>query len=262
MTSVELAGRVALVTGASGGIGRVTALTLARAGADVGLLGRDEAGMARVADEVVALGRRAAVARMDLRDADSVAPAVRELEAGLGPVDLLVCNSGLSGPATPVWDYPVEEFEAVLDVNVRGAFLCCRAVLPGMVERGAGAVVVVGSVAGKRPTAGRSAYCAAKAGLVGLVRTMALEAGPHGIRVNMVVPGGVAGERLDETIREVVEATGADPEEVRASYSQGAPLRRLVQPEDVAEAVAYLLSDRAANITGEDLNVTAGLVMH
>ena len=250
------------MTGASGGIGRVIALTLAGAGADIGLLGRDVAAMRDVAREIEDLGSRAAVAPMDLLAPDSVDAAVRRLEEQLGPAQLLVCNSGVAGPATPLWEYPIDAFESVLDVNLRGTFLCCRAVLPGMVARRAGSVVVIGSVAGKRPTHGRSAYCAAKAGLIGLVRTMALEAGPHGVRVNMVVPGGVAGRRLSETVDEVVAATGADPDEVLASYSDGAPLRRLVQPEDIAETVSFLLSDRAANITGEDVNVTAGLVMH
>ncbi|GLX11122.1 SDR family NAD(P)-dependent oxidoreductase [Microbispora sp. NBRC 16548] len=262
MGRMMLAGRTALVTGAGGGIGREITLALARAGADVILAGRSIDAMAAVADEVRAIGQKSEVVSMDVTAPDSVNAAVESALRHVGAIDILVCNSGISGPAAPVWEYPVDAWRHVQDVNLTGVFLTCRALLPHMVERGSGTVVVIGSIAGKRPSPNRSGYSSSKAGLVALVRTIALDGGPYGIRANLVSPGGVAGANLDNIIQQNVDATGADAETVRASYRDAAPLRRLVEPGDVADAVVYLASDAATNVTGADLNVTAGLVMH
>lgn len=257
-----LDGSVAAVTGAGTGIGRVIALRLAAEGADVVLLGRSTGPMEDVAEEVRAAGRRAQVVPLDLRDPASVQDAAAAVTAGLGEVDVLVNNSGVGGPSAPLWEVDPAEWEDTFRVNVTGTFLVCRAFLPGMVERGRGSVVVIGSMTGKRPLVNRTPYAASKTALIGLVRTLASEVGPHGIRVNLVSPGPVEGERIRWVIERQAQARGISVEEARAEFTSGSPLGRLVPPGDVADAVAWLASPRAASVTGEDLNVSAGLVVY
>jgi NAD(P)-dependent dehydrogenase (short-subunit alcohol dehydrogenase family) len=134
--------------------------------------------------------------------------------------------------------------------------------LPAMLERGHGSVVVVGSATGKRPLPGRTPYAASKLALVGLVRTLAWEVGEEGIRVNLVSPGPVAGERLDQVVEALGGARGIAPAEARGEMTAGAALRRITSADDVAEAVLFLAGDGAAGITGEDLDVSSGWVMH
>lgn len=261
-TGGSLGGSVAAVTGAGTGIGRAITLRLAAEGADVVLTGRSTGPMAEVADRVRAAGRRALVVPMDLRDADSVEAAARAAETEFGRVDVLVNNSGIGGPSAPLLEMPLAEWEDTLRVNVTGTMLACRAFLPGMVARGSGSVVVIGSATGKRPLVNRTPYAASKAALVGLVRTLAWELGSSGVRVNLVSPGGVEGPRIDWVIEQQAASRGITVEQARAEFAGGAALQRLVDPEDVAHAVAFLASARAAGVTGEDLNVSAGLVMY
>lgn len=222
----SLAGRSILVTGAGGGLGRAIAHALSAAGARVAALDR---------------------AALDVTSHESVATAVAAAESTHGSLDGLVCNAGVAGPTAPVWEVPAEEWEETLRVNLTGVFRCCAAALPGMVERRSGSVVVIGSMTGKRPLAGRTPYAASKLGLVGLVRTAALDCAPHGVRVNLVSPGPVAGPRLDRVL------AGRSAREVFGD------LRSVTQSE-VIGAVAFLLSDAASGVTGEDLNVSAGAV--
>lgn len=257
-----LRGRVALVTGAGRGIGRATALRCAAEGAAVALAGRSVDELEEVAGLVTAAGGRALVVLMDVQREDSVVAGVARITAALGDVDVLVCNSGVAGPTAPLWEVTPEEWDATHAVNVRGVFLSCRAVLPSMVRRGTGAVVVIGSMSGKRPMAHRTPYTSSKTALIGLVRTLALDAGPHGIRVNLVSPGPVTGPRLDRVLDAASRASGRSPEEQRAEYASQSPLSRLVDPEDVAAAVVFLAGDAARSTTGEDVNVSAGITMH
>jgi len=257
-----LTGRVALVTGAGRGIGRAVALRCAAEGAAVALTGRSLPELEDVAALVEGAGGRAHVSHMDVQDAGSVSSAVRAVGSDLGEVDVLVANSGVAGPTAPLWEVTPQEWDATHAVNVRGVFLCCRAVLPAMLGRGAGAVVVIGSISGKRPLANRTPYTSSKTALIGLVRSLAAEAGPHGVRVNLVSPGPVTGPRLDLVLDAAARATGRTPEEELAGYAQQAPLRRLASPDDVAAAVVFLAGDGASSVTGEDLNVSAGIVAH
>jgi NAD(P)-dependent dehydrogenase (short-subunit alcohol dehydrogenase family) len=257
-----LEGKVAAVTGAGTGIGREIALRMAADGADVVLAGRSTGPMEEVADAVRARGRRALTVPLDLRDADSIAAAVQAAEAEFGPVDVLVNNSGVGGVSKPLWEIDQEEWEDTFRVNVTGTFLCCKAFLPGMIARGSGSIVVVGSVTGKRPLVNRTPYAASKTALIGLVRTLAWELGPHGIRVNLLSPGGVEGERITWVLEQQAAAKGISFEEARAEFAGGSPLRRLVSAGEVADAVVYLASSRSAAITGDDLNVSAGLAMY
>jgi NAD(P)-dependent dehydrogenase (short-subunit alcohol dehydrogenase family) len=262
VTPPQLDGAVAVVTGAGTGIGREISLRLAADGADVVLTGRSAGPMEEVAEEVRAVGRRASVVRMDLRDPASIEAAAKAVQEEFGRVDVLVNNSGVGGPSAPLWEIDPEEWEDTFRVNVTGTFLACRAFLPGMVERRSGSVVVIGSMTGKRPLVNRTPYAASKTALIGLVRTLAFEVGPHGIRVNLVSPGPVEGKRIQWVLEQQAQARGITFEQARDDFTSGSPLKRLVPPGDVADAVAYLASPRSASITGDDINVSAGLVMY
>ena len=262
MTAPQLDGAVAVVTGAGTGIGREISLRLAADGADVVLTGRSAGPMEEVAAEVRAVGGRASVVRMDLREPASIEAAAKAVQEEFGRVDVLVNNSGVGGPSAPLWEIDPEEWEDTFRVNVTGTFLVCRAFLPGMVEQRSGSVVVIGSMTGKRPLVNRTPYAASKTALIGLVRTLAFELGPHGIRVNLVSPGPVEGKRIQWVLEQQAKARGITFEQARDDFTSGSPLKRLVPPGDVADAVAYLASPRSASITGDDINVSAGLVMY
>jgi NAD(P)-dependent dehydrogenase (short-subunit alcohol dehydrogenase family) len=257
-----LDGAVAVVTGAGTGIGREISLRLAAEGADVVLTGRSTEAMEEVAELVRSVGRRALPVAMDLREPASIEAAARAAEEEFGRVDVLVNNSGVGGPSKPMWEIDTEEWEDTFRVNVTGTFLACKAFLPGMVARRSGSVVVIGSITGKRPLVNRTPYAASKTALIGMVRTLAWELGPHGIRINLVSPGGVEGERIKWVLEQQAVARGITVEEARADFADGSPLKRLVPAGDVADTVVYLASPRAASITGDDINVSAGLVMY
>lgn len=259
---MRLDGKIAVVTGAGQGLGRAIALRCAAEGAHVALAARSEELLTQVADVIEASGGRALAVRTDVRDPAQVAHLAEVVTSELGQADILVNNSGIGGPTSVLWEMEPDDWEETLRVNLTGTFLCCRAFLPGMVERGSGSVVVIGSATGKRPLIGRTPYAASKLGLVGLVRTLAWEAGEHGIRVNLISPGPIDGERLDRVITAQAEVKGVSAEEAREQFASGSPLRRFVAPDDVAEAVVFLASDLSASVTGEDFNVSAGLAMY
>jgi NAD(P)-dependent dehydrogenase (short-subunit alcohol dehydrogenase family) len=259
---VHLEDRVAVVTGAGRGIGREIALALSAEGADIVLAARSVDLMEEVAESIRSAGSEALVVPTDLRDPEAVARLAAATMERFGRVDMLVNNSGVGGPSAPLWQVDLEDWREALDVNVTGAFLCCRAFLPGMIERGAGNIVNIGSITGKRPLHNRSPYATSKMALVGLTRTLAAETGPLGIRVNLISPGAVEGERIEWVLQSQAEARNITVEEARSEFLTGSPLRRLVAAKDVAEAVVFLASDKASAITGIDLNVTTGMVMY
>ncbi|GAA1559373.1 glucose 1-dehydrogenase [Kribbella hippodromi] len=260
----------AVVTGAGRGIGRAIALRLAADGADVVLGGRDEAALRETAEligharnETARVGRTFAhVVPVDISDEQSVQSFGRQTSDIFGAPDVVVCNSGIGGPSGPLWSLDLDSWNETLTVNVTGTFLTLRAFLPQMVERGSGSAILVGSMTGKRPLAGRTPYAASKLALVGLARTLALECGPHGVRVNVVSPGFVTGPRLDWVIEAQAELHGEDPAQLRTQMLDDVPLQRFVTPDDVAATVAFLASPHSTAITGTDLNVSAGLVMY
>lgn len=259
---MELQDRVAVVTGAGRGIGKVIAETLAREGAHVVLAARSIDKLAQTRQIVESYGRKGLVVPTDLTDRDQVDALARTAQEHFGAIDVLVNNSGVGGPSAPLWEVDPDEWDETLTVNVTGTFLACRAFLPGMIERGRGSVVVIGSYSGKRPLLNRTAYTTSKMALVGMVRTLAVEAGPHGVRVNLVSPGAVQGERIEWVIGRLQQAQGTSYEEALATLVSDSPFKRLVQPEEVAQAVVFLASDRSSPVTGEDLNVSAGAVMY
>jgi NAD(P)-dependent dehydrogenase (short-subunit alcohol dehydrogenase family) len=248
-----LDGKLAVVTGGGRGLGRVVATRLAAAGAEVVACGRDADALAASVAAIEASGGTARAEVADVTDPDAL--------AGQAP-DVVVANSGVAGPTASLWEVDPEEWEATFAVNVRGVFLTYRALLPAMLARGSGSLVTIGSMTGKRPLPGRTPYAASKTALIGLTRTLAHEIGDRGLRANLVSPGAIEGERIERVIANLAAHESIDPAEARDRFEAPSPLRRLVGPDDVADAVVFLASDAARGITGEDLNVSAGTVMY
>ena len=253
--------RSALVTGASRGIGREIALDLARRGARVALLGRSVDGLQAVHAEIEAIGGEALIITADVRSPHDVDAAVATTVAEFGSLEILCANSGVAGPTAPLWEISLDEWNETFAVNVVGTFLCCHAVVPVMAAAGRGNIVVVGSVTGKRALSGRSPYAASKTALIGLVRTLAVEVGPLGIRVNLVSPGPVSGPRLDAVVERQASARSVSAADVRAELLAQSAVPRFVDAVDVARTVAFLASEDASGITGQDINVANGAVM-
>jgi NAD(P)-dependent dehydrogenase (short-subunit alcohol dehydrogenase family) len=253
--------RVAVVTGANRGIGRAIAVALAADGFDVAVTARDPATLADTAAEVEKAGSRAVALACDVRDEASVA-AMADASAAIGPVHTVVANAGVAGPTAPLHEITLDEWRDCVATDLDGVFLTFRAFVPSMISARAGSLIAISSMTGKRPLTGRTPYAASKMGVIGLVRTLALELGPYGIRANSVCPGAVAGPRIEDVIRKQAAARGISEDEALAAFTGSSPLGRLVEADEVARTCAFLASDAAAAITGEDVNVSAGVVMY
>ena len=252
--------RIVVVTGGGYGIGRGIALAFGREGAHVVLAARSREKLEAVAGELRALGTRPMVSELSVSDEAAVAGMVRSTESAYGRIDVLVNNAGIAGPAGLARDVAGDGWRETIETNLTGAFLCAKHVSRGMIERREGAIVNIGSVAGRIGYALRSPYAASKWGMIGLSHSLAAELGPYGVRVNIVLPGSTEGERLERVIRERAGAEGKSVEETRGFY-RNVPLGRLVTAGEVAAAVTFLASDEARSITGQVLNVDAGFRM-
>lgn len=253
------------MTGASRGLGRVIAMALADCGADVALVARSPDGLRETANAVRITGRRAVPLACDLTDPDDVARMAEGALAALPGIDIVVANAGVAGPTRPLHEIEHADWRRTVEANLDSVFLTFRAFVPALLATGGGSLVAVSSMTGKRPLYGRTPYAAAKLGIIGLVRTLAVELGPSGIRVNTVCPGPVEGERLRAVLAAQAQAgarTDSAASAARDALVGGTALQRVVEPEEVAAACVFLASDAAAAITGEDLNVSAGLVMY
>lgn len=257
-----MSGRVAVVTGANRGIGRAIAEALAADGFATAVTARDPATLGDTVSAIEQRGGTAAAFACDVRDDASVAALAKAVLARWGAVHTVVANAGVAGPTAPLHEIGLPEWRDCLATDLDSVFLTFRAFIPQLLQAGEGALVAISSMTGKRPLHGRTPYAAAKMGVIGLVRTLALELGPFGIRVNAVCPGAVAGPRIDDVIRRQATARGISEGEALAAFTSASPLGRLVEAEEVGRTCAFLASDAASAITGEDLNVTAGVVMY
>jgi NAD(P)-dependent dehydrogenase (short-subunit alcohol dehydrogenase family) len=253
-----LDGRVAIVTGASKGIGRVMSELFAREGAKVICAARTDALLA----ETVALIRAAGGDAVAIAADAATEPGAKAIvDAGIhtyGRVDTLVNNAGDGGPTKPVQDYSTDEWFYTVNSCLTSAYLCSRFAVPAMIAAGRGAIVNIASMAGRRGLAYRVGYCSAKAGQIGMIYGLALELGRYNITANAIAPGAVAGDRIDRMIQGQAGLRGVDVEQVRQSFVDRSPLRRMSTADDVAALAAFLCSDLARNISGQCIPVTAG----
>ena len=254
---MSLEGRTALITGASRNIGRAIALAFAAEGADLVLNTRvngDE--LQGVADECRKAGARVVPELADIGDAAAVESMVGRGLAELGAIDVLVCNAAIR-PHTPITETSLEDWHRVMAVDLHSAFYLARAVVPGMKERRRGSIIALGGQSAITGRPNTSAVTAAKSGLLGLVRALAAELGPFGIRANMVVPGFIDTERrYAEWYPEFKQTPPGDPAQVKEI-----PLRRLGRPEDIADACVFLASDASSYVTGDTIRVMGGRII-
>jgi 3-oxoacyl-[acyl-carrier protein] reductase len=245
---VDLSGKVAIVTGASRGIGRAIALALARDGADILVNARSNIGEARkVAGKIESMGRRVLVILADVSNKEDVDNMVKKTIEVFGKIDILVNNAGVVGSTVPIQELKEEDWDRIISVDLKGTFLCCKAVVPHMINRRSGKIVNISSIAGKEGNANMTAYSAAKAGIIGFTKALSEEVARYGIRVNCVCPA------LIET--ELVERMDKQQAEYLKSKI---PLGRLGKPEEVAELVKFLVSDASDFIAGQAYNIDGG----
>jgi NAD(P)-dependent dehydrogenase (short-subunit alcohol dehydrogenase family) len=258
MSSPLLDGRVAIVTGASKGIGRVIAQRFAREGAKVVCAARSEALIADTAAAIQAGGGQAMAVAADAATESGARSIVASGLDAFGRIDTLVNNAGDGGPTRPVQDYPLDDWFYTVNSCLTSAYLCTRFAVPAMIAAGRGAIVNIASMAARRGLAYRVGYCAAKAGQIGMTCGLAMELGRHNITVNAIAPGAVEGDRIDRVIKGQAEVRGLDAERVRQAFLERSPLRRMSTADDIASLAAFLCSDLARNISGQCIPVTAG----
>jgi NAD(P)-dependent dehydrogenase (short-subunit alcohol dehydrogenase family) len=255
-------GATAVVTGAGQGIGAAIASGFAAAGAHVVVTGRRRATLDAVCETIRSEG-----GSVDCFVADVTVPG--DLEALMayaagerGYFEILVNNAGIAGPTAPLLEITPEEWNETIAINLTGVFLACRAAVPYLQRAGRGRIVNIGSVTGKQPLINRTPYAAAKLGVVGLSRTLAHELGPSNIGVNVVSPWLVEGPRLRDVVSSMSRERGLTPEALRAEMTAGTAFKRTVSVDDVVATTLFLCSQGADNLTGQDINVSAGAVMY
>ena len=254
MVSSELNGRHVLITGGSTGIGRATAQLLARNGARVFLLARSRDNLLEATAAITAAGGAADCCVVDVTDRAALLSAIETAEQTFGPIEGLFANAGTGGTFAPFVDYGDDAFDAIIRTNLTSVFWAIKRVLPGMMRRRRGSIVVTGSLASERGMAGNVGYLASKHGVLGLARAAASEAAAHNVRVNCVIPG------LIETPMLMQLDPNAPPQAIRDKLGHSVPLERIGTAEEVGEMVCFLLSDRASHITAQSIAVDGGML--
>jgi 3-oxoacyl-[acyl-carrier protein] reductase len=246
---MRLSNKVALITGAGQGIGRVTALTLAREGAKVAVADINLTAAQAVADEIIRADGQAKAVFLDVARAESVEVAVRTAHEWGGRIDILINNAGITRDAR-VQNLTEDQWEAVINVNLKGVWLGTKYVTPHMIAQGGGVILNAASIVGLHGNFGQTNYAAAKSGVIGMTKTWARELGPKGIRVNAVAPGFIQTDMIASV-----------PEKVIDSIAERTPLRKLGTAQDIANTYLFLASEEAAFITGSVISVDGGLTI-
>lgn len=254
----ELSGKIAVVTGAGGEIGRVVAQDLLKADAVVVFVGRRGRPLQQWVERFDKGGERTLVVRADVRSERDVRRLVRKVLARFGQIDILVNNAAVRGPTGPVTKLTLSDWQEVLATNLTGAFLCARECLRHMTRRRRGCIINISSMAGRIAYPLRASYAASKWGLIGLTLTLAQEAGESNVRVNAICPGPVEGQVMAEVIARRARALGISKRRVREQFLRSAALGRMVTPSDVSRTVLFLCSEAARNITGQAIEVSGG----
>jgi NAD(P)-dependent dehydrogenase (short-subunit alcohol dehydrogenase family) len=255
-------GSSAVVTGAGRGIGAAIAKGLAARGAHVVLSGRHAATLEAVSAAIKADGGSAEYVVGDVTDLVHLEELMATAAGSRGVLEILVNNAGIAGPTARLVDVTPDEWNETVAVNLTGVFLACKAALPYLERAAHGKIVNIGSVTGKQPLLNRSPYAAAKLAVVGLTRTLALEVAPQGVSVNVISPWLVEGDRLEDVVTSMSRERGLTPEQLRAEMTEGTAFKRTVNEADVVELALFLSSSAADNLTGQDINVSAGAVMY
>ncbi|HEX4541551.1 MAG TPA: SDR family NAD(P)-dependent oxidoreductase [Candidatus Acidoferrum sp.] len=258
-----LKNKVALITGSGRGIGRAVARLFANEGAAVFLTARTEKELAAAAKEISVNGGRAAYSTGDLSRELDCARIVAVAQEKFGPIDVLVNNAGHYGPVVPVEDYPLEEFDNVIAVHLRAAFLLSKLVLPGMYEKQSGVILNISSLSAKTAFAWGSAYAAAKAGMLGLTRVTAAEGARKGVRVNAICPGPVTETQMSKELgATLAKKMGVSAEEQLAGFLNGLLQGRAQTAEEIARAALFLCSEQSSAMTGQSINVDGGVAFY
>ena len=250
--------RVAIVTGASKGIGRVTSQVFAREGAKVVCAARSADLVRETAASIKSAGGSAIAVVADLGREDEVRALVEQAVREFGRLDCLVNNAGDGGPTAPIQDYSFDDWMYTITSCLTSSYLCSRFAVPAMIEAGRGSIVNIASMAGKRGLAYRVGYCSAKAGQIGMTAGLAVELGRYNITVNAIAPGAVEGDRIDRVIAGQAEVRGISVEQQRKAFLARAPLGRMATADDIAWTAAFLCSEHARSISGQCIPVNAG----
>ena len=260
---MKLAGQVAIILGSARGIGEAIAHTFAREGASLVLVDLEtmKSELDGVARSISQAGGRAIPFVADCTDDRQVIAMVDETVRRLGKIDILINSIGYRGPLVPVQEITEQEWDDVLRINLKSAFLCFRAVVKVMIKQRSGSIVSISGTAGKEGMALRGSLCAAKWGLLGLTQTIAKETGPHGVRANVICPGGMDEPELRDMYAERAKGLGMTYQALEKQVLELTPLRKYAKHEEVAKAALFLASSDSSHTTGESLNVSGGRLM-
>lgn len=259
---INIPGSTAAITGAGAGIGRQIADHLTSTGVDVAINDLDEEALSAAEDDLAANEGELLTVHGDASQPESAANFVETTVDTFGGLDILVNNVGIAGPTKPAAQVEHREFMRTLEVNLGAMFSTTKAAIPHVRAAEGGRIVNISSMSGKRPLQGRTPYTTSKMGVIGFTRTLAVELGESNVTVNAVCPGSVSGPRLEAVIEGQAQSQGRSYESVEQEFRDVSPMNEFTTASDVADAVVYLCSQGAQRVTGQDLNVTAGITMY
>lgn len=254
----SISGKTVIVTGGGYGIGKQIALTFGRLGANVAIAARSQNKLEEVEDELRAMNTDPLALKVDISSESAVQDMVDQVVEKYQSIDVLVNNSAIAGPTAMVPDIETDEWHEAININLTGTFYCCKHVSSAMREAKSGNIITLSSVAGRTGYPLRSAYCVTRWGVIGLSHTLAAELGPHGIRVNAVVPGPIEGERSDNVFRTRAKFENMSVDEVKRFFTKDIAIGRLPTEQEVANSVVFLASDLSTGIHGQIIQVDGG----